>query len=928
LTRGAHPGFGWILLLGSEAKALDKSRSDHSLTFVGPNTVTVSNLIITDVRTLTAERWDIDNNAAVMIQLQDIRYKCWMISMNEGYNVTTPNAEGTKLYTTGSNSKYYRTSTAFTWSTMVADIASKIPVTVSVANADFPNSLPENYQFRGVSCMEALSKIACDTGHLITLNRAGTELSFITGGHTETQPDYKPWLADFNGGESLGTITDSRPHPAKIKVYFPKQDYAFQGGETGEPHWNDLYLNEPLHEEEVDVASLASFPTGAPILSGTSDTLHSNLLARFSETGAFLNESEVQNAAIDLANNYFPFKASDDDAGIVRGAWPILLDSTICKVGWYDTGGGLHTKVGEERGDPTLLQPVFSSREVMGRAASMLPASPPHLGVGHETTHRWGIATLSGPLEQDESVNGVVQYGTWNTAGGNDQVDWASSGNTIRIYNSFPVTYESGDRVYVVYHRQVGRWLCLAPVESGSTLIRFKMKTKLPLGGKGIAIEIETGPAYTEVGSQFPIKDPWTNPGAWRDDTDDGQGNEGSYMGWCLIPNNPEIADGQFGTGGQFEDQPFREIVWMEQIARSITFTSNNDTQQGNAPEDPWQISAAADNYYLGKNPGDVFGSNFAIYDPQHLFPNIMEGSKGKARYNDRDHRYEIVNVNQMAFVVEAELLTSLCPEDATASIAGGSVKIASFAPFGMEPDISTALNLFKLCAPAESKVWLMWSQNTEDPEVSQDPDTGFWIVIQVEHQEISVIIDHRIVLVNGDPDCCQHQIKRLNLCAMSCDDPDEIEWEIVPGPDDCCQEEPPVGCCGCEPFPMTGTTVLEAVMTGAQEGSGDIPQSGSLPEGVCAQFEGTVTFPTSPCLGLSSQVIKVTCYEATGILEVDPLQIAGGICNADLDSITVDECNPFKATIKYKLSETIFGGCDPCNENDEITLVLTEKEP
>lgn len=1093
LPRGSKPGIGWILLTGEEAKALDTSKSDHSLTFVGPNTVTLSNLIITDIRSLTAETWEITDNIAVMIQLQDIRYKCRMISINKGYNLTTPNNDGTKLYTTGSHAKYYRTTDPFTWTSMIQDIADDLPISISLSNAALPSSLPENYHFRGVSAMDALQRIASDIGHHLTLNREGTTLSFITGDFEATQPDFKPWLADFNGGEQVGTLTKSRPHPEKIVVYFPKSDYAFQMGSTGEPHWNDLFLNEPLHEEELDTSALDSFPTGAPVLSGTREYLHANLLARFDEDGNFINQSEVENTARDLAEAFFTYKANDDDSGIIRGAWAVNLDAVNHKVGWYDTGKGLHTKIGNDRDDKDLASfpPEKYATGGLLSVKDLIQPTIPH----NETTHRWGIAVLSGDLEKDESVQATVQFGSWNTSGDNDHVDWTSSNNTIRVYNSFPVSYNSGDRVYVVYHRQVERWLCLAPVKGDpGSLIRFKMKSHLPLGGKGIAKEIGTSPGFTEIGSNFPIKDPWKDPGSWRDDTTIGQ-NQGSYMGWCLIPDNPEIADGQFKEG-EYEGQPFREIVWMEQIATFINFTATGETTKDDEEEDdPWTVSATVDDWYQGKDPGDAFDEqSLNLYDPQHLWPYIMENSKGKARYNIKEHRYEIVVVNQMAFACTAELSADMCSDDSHGAITG--VEPASFSIFGMKPTIGSAENTHKMCGQAGDKVTLLYihgdapepegvdsgpeefsmsiadieswdcgstseANNYGNPitlekvapftwrhdysgdnhvgefsnnkvayvaegnsfaqcevtteahwEMRMEPDgtiiieyyiygeefwftqwekytwtlagsgsrvfdqddtsippttresgqegAGFegithyalnhanstlllsaihtmeaaanpgshWRIIAVDHKEIEAIIDHKIVLIPGSPDCCQHQVKKLKLCVMTCEDPEEAEWQIVPGPDECCQEEPPEGCCGCEPFPQSGTTVLEAEMTGAQEGTADIPQSTELPEGVCAKFEGRIDFSSSPCLGITGVDIAVTCYEATGILEVSPLEVGGGICNAVLESVFVNECDPFRATITYRLEESIFGGCDPCNPNDLIVLTLTEKEP
>lgn len=280
-------------------------------------------------------------------------------------------------------------------------------------------------------------------------------------------------------------------------------------------------------------------------------------------------------------------------------------------------------------------------------------------------------------------------------------------------------TLRAGDLCYINYHPDHFRWF--TDEIAGGKLIRFEMKTPLPLGGQGMAIEVGTGPAFTPIGTQFPIKDYSINPGMFRFDPKSGSQARG-YMGWCLIPDNPQLLNGV----------PIREIVQMEVIARSIEFNLQTDMSGGSA-------QAIMTNYYIGKDPSntDLFGASqgwpgLIVYDSQNNYPHALASAKGKARYNDRNHRYEVIECNQMAFLMHGTLAARMCPSDATTVV--NNFGPMTFAQYGMEPADSsiTAINSYSLAGQAGTPILLAWNESFEQWEVTQIGHVARYVVREV----------------------------------------------------------------------------------------------------------------------------------------------------------------------------------------------------
>ncbi len=147
--------------------------------------------------------------------------------------------------------------------------------------------------------------------------------------------------------------------------------------------------------------------------------------------------------------------------------------------------------------------------------------------------------------------------------------------------------------------------------------------------------------------------------------------------------------------------------------------------------------------YYQGESPGTCVN----VHDPLDLFPCALKGARGKARFNDRKCRYEIVECQQRAFLVRAKLTASLCA-DATANVHDAEPLTCS--PHNLLPSTSLLVNNpFKLGGAANSSVILVWNSS------------GVYEIVAAVPSVVSVVSD---VALNG---LCLQQ-KKINV--LSCD--------------------------------------------------------------------------------------------------------------------------------------------------------------
>lgn len=735
LPVGGLTGRGYILVDSLAASSLDPSQPvslEFAVSEYGDvlynNTVRIDKLYVVAVKSVTSS---VTRTAKDVfeVELADVRYVLRQTAVLASYNVRTPSSEPSyRPYEHGSTDPYYRANN-WTWQAMLEDIWSRGPgiTSLDLSLASFPSIPPENYEFWGVSVLDAVLKVAEDTGNVFLVRRDGTcflqaQASSINDAVFTNAANY----VQLNSHEERALRNIG---PEKLVVVFPARKMSFQSGPANEVTPDDYHRMEPVHVIELSTGSVGA-------IAGTKHVVHSALLARYDSAGNLLNGSELEAYAEQVKNSWaLRFSNPKDRYVTYSGAWPFDSDFALDVVSWYDTGDGLFTRI--------RYRDQFVSAEDFGLpwskllsgaiAADALRPSVPNLYEEVEHTVRWGIATLLGDLEKGGSQLAIVQYASGEAG---DSLTWSNSSHQIRVFEPLGRKYRQQQRIYVVFHRQAERWLALSSADN--RLIRFKMKSKLPLGGRGVAIEVLSGPAFTEVGAPFPIKDPWTDPGMWREDVRDELRPGKGYKGWCILPEDAEILQ----VSGQdplapYDGQPVREIIWMEQIARSITFTSTEPMDRSVAP---WRLRSHVDNYYLqGKDPADTDlvisqgTGDIYVYDPQEQFPRALSQARGKARYNDRDHRYEIVVCNQLAILLKGYLKNKLCGES-QAVVTG--LAALTFPPYGQKPDQIelTVQNPLGLAGNAQDPVIVVWDESTES-----------WVLLQVRHKVLRILRDLRL---------------------------------------------------------------------------------------------------------------------------------------------------------------------------------------
>lgn len=496
-------------------------------------------------------------------------------------------------------------------------------------------------------------------------------------------------------------------------------------------------------------------------------------------------------------------------------------------------------------------------------------------GDAYQTVGEFGLrrrAKLFDPVLQPGQV-GTVEV-LWN-----DYQEACSAPGVWFLQACYSDTHKQvlfrGNEFEILYHPGLKRWHIIAP-GGGSPIIRFRMETVLPLGGKGTAIEVGTGPAYVPIGVPFPIKDGTVDPGRFRDDY-------AGYIGYCYVPDNPEFD--AFGN-------PYREILHMEQIARSITFTALADMvpvrKAPNPPTgtrfDEQKVLAEINEYYLGKDPRAVFGPEVVVFDPQGQFPRVLEGAQGKARYNDREHRYEIVVCDQQADRIAVRFL-KLCGDEIEVSDSERAVEIWSFPPYGQMPRAAGDLpdpndwiaNTFNLGLCDGGQALLVWNE-----------DAGKYVVAQVGHVDETVVNGIRL-------DGCTIELKHKDIKVMVC----------APNSGWGCDSEVKPGCGGttsademcielAEFNVLTDVTLSDATPTGSV-GSGTCKITGSV-RTICGFDTGGGASPVdlvsfSPVSVMQDWYLDGLNIKADLVTVYSPCQDPGGAVvletGVDCDTVT-----------------------------------------
>jgi hypothetical protein len=268
------------------------------------------------------------------------------------------------------------------------------------------------------------------------------------------------------------------------------------------------------------------------------------------------------------------------------------------------------------------------------------------------------------------------------------------------------------------------KWAVVRLGDVPQAIVHFQLQADLELGRSAEAAILSwDGTQWVPSDTAITVHDWYTTPGMWQ-----------AYNGFKGLALKNACLERY-------------EIVWMETPARSIEFVLNYAMYAG-------QALATVTNYYLqGKQPA----STVIVYDAQNNYRRALPGAQGKARWNDQQRRYEVVECDQMAIALACQLGSDMCAGSSEGSLTGHTV--LTFPPYGQSPAPvpGVARNHYHLAGRAGDACLVLWDEDAEN-----------WVIIQVAHHQIEVPIKYRYY--NGNL-----QAKHRKIAVMYCED--ETDW-------------------------------------------------------------------------------------------------------------------------------------------------------
>ncbi len=271
-----------------------------------------------------------------------------------------------------------------------------------------------------------------------------------------------------------------------------------------------------------------------------------------------------------------------------------------------------------------------------------------------DTGQTWGEGENERPLYvaicDERSFLGVSASPIAKNATGTVALIHSHNFESADIGKSAVALHDIPPSALVKVTRRAGVWM----VELlDKTLVHFELLQELKLTGTG------SGHAKAKILT-------W-NGSAWAG----GEGVEievydwfpGRWNGLAGYRGLAEYRPTQYTDPGEDEEdpeddvlRPVYEIIWMERPAQLIRFTTTAASGEGGIPATvgwyDWQ----------GRDPG----SSVTVHDPDGVFPDVFEGAKGVAYYNNKDRRYEILRCQRIVIFAEATLSAAMCGSSAS----------------------------------------------------------------------------------------------------------------------------------------------------------------------------------------------------------------------------------------------------------------------
>jgi len=183
------------------------------------------------------------------------------------------------------------------------------------------------------------------------------------------------------------------------------------------------------------------------------------------------------------------------------------------------------------------------------------------------------------------------------------------------------------------------------------------------------------------------------------------------------------------------------EIIEMQRNALIIEFTTTSNRDKG----DPDFFVQIDNQFQQGDLRIQGNGSpTVKVYDESFRFPRIPKGAKGRAIWNDKANRYEIIECQQMCFRATARFSSTGQDGFMSGDIQYEPIenfKPINFSPFSLPPDPvpTEALNSYGWRCTSGDDLILFWDEEQEE-----------WIVEQVPNQERGFIVKPTSTIEKG----------------------------------------------------------------------------------------------------------------------------------------------------------------------------------
>lgn len=473
LSRGFEPGFGWLLMTKKDLDALPTSFTIPLKFHVGPKgnvALQVENLGVWSAEAILAGAVE-DDKALYLVAIADKRIIAYGSPLGRGYNILGRGKEVT-MEASGN------LGVDWTWAEMVEDIwtpsISALLGPLDVSRAVFPSSVPTQFAFEGTSAWTALQGVADSIDHNYIRTRGGINY-FQDSGYNDDSTYTSIHNAALRENKVIHTSHERNPNytriPSSFRVYFPKQDYAFQNGS----YYTDLYpgdywvsrntVNYVVNTSAIDATVTGTtadfeYPLYAPTNPGI-----------YTQDGVLFNGAELSAAATVLATRALKGLLKSDRTlyGVYSGIHDFETGSRLAAVAWGDTDGtGLRTEI---IGTPRKLsfqkdrRPGASLplKDIATTLSSEWP-SKADLSRWQPPAERFVVGVMLEdikPCEDPADAFGLVQvlYGI-----GTDPLEWRNSQAThqFNAYLLSRLEVLRGNKVICMYHVQAGRWIILS----------------------------------------------------------------------------------------------------------------------------------------------------------------------------------------------------------------------------------------------------------------------------------------------------------------------------------------------------------------------------------------------------------------------------------------------------------------------------------